>query len=153
MKYYKPKNSKLFINEEERQLNARRLSQYSEESFDCHKDFFYFTHIDPFQRFWHCLGMFVGLFFFSLLFYSWSVWSILFYFLGVFFFYGTGLLSHKYYDDNKGRSIAKYFFQTTPQVIRINLLTLFGGYQKSLQEFIDKYPFTVEAYDLEEIHK
>ena len=146
---YRPKNTKWIMDPATKAKNLKRVLAFGPERFDCYQDYFFFVHIDPVQRFWHSMGMVVGLFFFTMLFYSWSIWSILFYFLGVFFFYGIGVISHAYYDGHSGKSEIKYFHITTPTVIKINLLTLSGLYQKYLDKFIQKYPFTVEAFELE----
>lgn len=146
---YRPKNSKWVMDGKTRQSNQARVAKYGPEEFKTYQDYFFFVHIDPIQRFWHASGMIVGLYFFTMLFYVWSSWSFLYYLLGVFFFYGVGVISHAYYDGHSGRSEIKHFLTTTPVVIKINLLTLCGLYQKSLEKFIQKYPFTVEAYDME----
>lgn len=146
---YRPKNSKWIMDPSTREKNLARVEKYGPENFDSYGDYFFFVHIDPIQRFWHSMGMVVGTFFFFMLFYVWSSWSFLYYVLGVFFFYGIGVISHAYYDGHSGRSEVKYFHVTTPVVIKINLLTLTGTYQKYLQKFIKKYPFTLEAFDME----
>jgi len=146
---YKPRNSKWIVDSKTRSVNLARVDKYGPEHFENYQDYFFFVHIDPIQRFWHSIGMIIGTYFFFMLFYSWNIWSILYYFLGVFFFYGFGVISHAYYDGHSGRSEAKYFHLTTPTVIKINLLTLTGTYQKYLNTFIKKYPFTVDAFDME----
>jgi hypothetical protein len=149
MKKYRPKNTRWIMDPTTRALNLKRVSSFGPDKFDSYQDYFFFVHIDPIQRFWHSMGMIVGLFFFYMLFYSWDLWSILYYFLGVFFFYGVGVLSHAYYDGHSGKSEIRYFHVTTPTVIKINLLTLTGLYQNYLKKFIQKYPFTVDAFDME----
>lgn len=146
---YRPRNSKWIMDGVTRKRNLSRVEKYGPEQFDTYGDYFFFVHIDPIQRFWHAIGMIIGTYFFFMLFYSWNIWSILYYFLGVFFFYGFGVISHAYYDGHSGRSEIKYFHVTTPVVIKINLLTLTGLYQKYLNKFIEKYPFTVDAFEME----
>lgn len=146
---YKPKHTKWVMDPTTKSKNLKRVLEFGPERFESYQDYFFFVHIDPIQRFWHSMGMVVGLFFFTLLFYSWNIWSILFYFLGVFFFYGIGVISHAYYDGHTGKSEIKYFHITTPTVIKINLLTLTGLYQRNLNKFVQKYPFTVDAFELE----
>jgi hypothetical protein len=146
---FKPRNTKWIMDRETRAKNLKRVEAYGPEKFETYGDYFFFVHIDPIQRFWHSFGMIVGTFFFFMLFYAWNLWSILYYVLGVFFFYGFGVISHAYYDGHSGRSEAKFFHITTPVVIKINLLTLTGLYQWYLKKFISKYPFTVEAFDME----
>lgn len=149
MTSYKPRNTKWIMDKTTRESNLYRVSKFGPEKFENYQDYFFFVHIDPIQRFWHAGGMIIGTFFFFMIFYVWNIWSLLFYLLGVFFFYGIGVISHAYYDGHSGRSELKYFHVTTPVVIKINLLTLFGLYQKTLDKFIKKYPFTVEAFDME----
>ncbi|MBT3586009.1 MAG: hypothetical protein HN509_13970 [Halobacteriovoraceae bacterium] len=135
----------------DRDRNSARMLAHPPERFETYQDWFFFSHIDPVQRFWHCLGMIIGTPMFLLLFYFWNSWSVLFYLLGVFFFYGFGVLSHLYYDGSKGRSEMRNFHLTTWLVIKINYWTFFGFYPKVLGKFVEKYPFTKEAFELEEV--
>lgn len=149
MKIIRPKNSKWIADDELRKFNSKRVLDYPVEKFETFEDWFYFVHIDPYQRFWHTLGMFVGTFFFFMLFYSWSALSFVYYPLGVFFFYVLGIISHLYYDGGNGKSDWRFFHRSTSVVIKVNTLTFFGLYPLSLAKFIKKYPFVLEAYDLE----
>ncbi len=148
-----PKNTRFFPNHGQRLLSANRNTKYTLEMFDTYNDWFYFIHIDPAQRYLHAFGMFVGTYFFILMAFYWGAISIIYYLLGVFFFYVLGILSHLLYDMGTARSSPKYFMQTFIPVVRINLLTTIGRYDQSLREFVKKYPFTIEAYDLEEVSK
>jgi hypothetical protein len=95
--------------------------------------------------------MYVGAFFFTMLFVEWSLKSIGYYLLGVFFFYVLGIISHLIYDKGTARSEPKYFIKTLPAVISINFLTSIGLYDSSLRKFCEKYPFTHEAFELIEL--
>jgi hypothetical protein len=150
MNALRPRNTSLFISSQMRESNSERVKIYGPNKFNSYEDWFFFVHIDPYQRFWHCIGMFIGTFFFFMLFYSWSLWSLIYYPLGVFFFYGLGVLSHRYYDGNSGMSHPRYFYKTTFTVIKINLYTILGLYNRELQRFVKKYPFVLEAFELKE---
>lgn len=148
-----PRHSRFFPNASQRQLSAQRNVQYQKGLFKSYNDWFYFIHIDPAQRYLHSFGMFVGIFFFAMIFIEWSKLSFIFYILGVFFFYVLGIISHLIYDKGTARSEPKFFISTLLPVISINITTLLGSYDHNLREFIKRYPFVLEAYDLIEIDK
>jgi len=143
----RPRYSKWIINSEIRQQNRERVLKYDASQFDNFEDWFFFSHIDPVQRFWHAFGFVVGcIFYITLLFHP----SWLLFLSATFFFYGAGLISHIYYDGGAGKSEPGAYNKSTPMVLKINAWTLSGTYQKRLREFVQKYPQTQEAYDLEE---
>ena len=146
-----PKNSRFYPSKEQRELAAKRVNSFTPEKFDAYNDWFYFIHIDPVQRLIHAFGMYVGLYLFVMIFIEWSTLSWLYYILGVFFFYVLGIISHQIYDKGQAKSEPKYFLPTFMVVIKFNLQTTFGFYDKGLRDFVKKYPFVKEAYELEEI--
>ncbi len=146
-----PLEARFFPSKEQRLNSKRRNQEYTKDDFETYNDWFYFIHIDPAQRFVHAFGMYVGTFFFAMIFIEWSILSILYYLLGVFFFYVLGIISHFIYDSASAKSEPKYFLHTLIPVIKFNLLTTFGGYDKSLRAFTKKYPFVIKAYDLVEV--
>ena len=148
-----PKNSRFFPTTEQRKQSAARVQNYPPEKFETYNDWFFYIHIDPVQRMIHTFGMYVGLFFFTMIFIDWSYQSIYYYLLGVFFLYGLGVISHLIYDQGQAKSAPRYFLSTLIVVIEFNLATTFGYYDKKLRKFIEKYPFVKEAYELEEIKR
>ncbi len=75
---------------------------------------------------------------------------VIIFFSGMFFFYFLPLISHFIYDGGTAKSTPDKFHSTLIPVIHINLLTLTGRYDNWLRNYIQKYPFTVEAWELEE---
>lgn len=152
-----PRASRFIPNASHRQEGVKRNSYYRREHFNSLEDWFFYTHIDPVQRLIHAIGMVLGLLFFCLCFYSVisspGILTFLYYILGAFFYYVSGIISHQFYDNGTGRSHPKYLLATFIPVIKINLATSFGYYDRELREFIKKYPFVKEAYDLVEIPK
>jgi hypothetical protein len=136
---------------EVRAENRQRLNEYSIERFNGYGDWFYFIHIDPVVRFWHSLGFVVGtsLYISAIVAFSW--WSIPLALGGLFFFYFLGLISHFYYDGGLAKSDVGHWHESTPLVIRIILTSITGRYNGQLEDFIRRYPFTVDAYGLERI--
>ncbi|PCJ46856.1 MAG: hypothetical protein COA99_01910 [Moraxellaceae bacterium] len=150
MEHYQfPNDLRFWPSGEDRQKAQQRVSSYNLEWFDSERDFFFFQHINPYQRLWHAVGMYGGLLFFFLMLYSWSYWSILYYLLGVLFFYGFGLISHYIYDGGAAKSQLSSLVESFEWVVRFNLQTTFGTYHAELSRFIEKYPFVVDAYSLE----
>jgi hypothetical protein len=136
-------------------FHEKRNAAYQAEKFQSYNDWFYFIHVDPFIRFWHALGMCLGFCFYFKTFYLFMnkglVLSLLPHFLiGVFFFYFLPLISHYYYDRGSAKSTPDRFHSTLIPVIHINLMTLTGQYDKWLRKFVEKYPFTTDAWQLEE---
>lgn len=150
-----PRKSRFLPSKDLRQEGIKRNSALKLEDFECLEDWFFFTHIDPTQRLIHAVGMILGLIFFSVALYNlWHQEWIgvgVSYFIGVFFYYVSGIISHQFYDAGTGRSHPKYLLPTFIPVIKINLATTFGYYDQVLREFIRKYPFVIEAYDLVEV--
>lgn len=148
-----PRVSSFFPSFETRVKAQEIVKNNPPEKFQNYKDWFFFIHIDPAQRYVHSFGMVVGTFFFAMIFIEWSLLSILYYLLGVFFFYGFGLISHFTYDKGQAKSHPRYFHLTIFITAYFNFLTLFGMYDKALRRFIDKYPFTTKEFDLIEVKK
>jgi hypothetical protein len=149
-KYSKPLPTK-----QTKDFHLNRNQKYRPEDFKNYNDWFYFVHIDPYVRIVHALGMFLGLFFFTITFYKVCIFgislsSIILFFIGTFFFYFLPLLSHHFYDGATAISSPGEFHSTIITVIHINLLTVTGTYDRWLRKFIQKYPFTKEAWELEE---
>jgi hypothetical protein len=134
-----------------RAISFERNQKYTIKDFDSMTDWFFYTHIDPVQRFIHAFGMYMGLFFFAMMFIEWSLFSIVYYLLGAFFYYALGIVSHMTYDKGSGTSERKYLHVTFWPVIQINLATSLFYYDKVLRKFVGKYPFVIEAYDLIEV--
>jgi len=150
-----PKSARLIPTAETRAFHRKRNATYTVDKFESYNDWFYFLHIDPYIRWIHAIGMMIGFFFYLVAAYtiwilgfnSGAVIQILF---GAFFFYFLPLISHYYYDGGGAKSTPDRFHSTLIPVIHINLMTLTGSYDKWLRKFIEKYPFTSDAWDLEE---
>lgn len=143
----------LFPTAADRASSISRIAEYSRQMFETEEDFFYFTHIDPNLRFWHALGFAVGLplfgisigmMVFGMPFYAALLWGA-----GILFFYGFGWISHSLYDGGYGRTVKFSYWQSIIWVVKINMQTLLGTYDKGLNQFICKYPFVVEAWELD----
>jgi hypothetical protein len=145
-----PSYSRFFPSKEQREVAAKANREFNVDSFDTYNDWFYFIHINPAQRLLHAFGMFTG---FSFFFRSIIELNIIYFFIGTFFFYFLGLISHFIYDKATARSGPKHFLSTLWPVIRINLHTSFGIYDKSLRAFVEKYPFVSNIHDLQEVPK
>lgn len=155
MSILQPKFSRLIPNQESRAFHMERNQKFTADKFQIYNDWFYFIHVDPIIRWIHAVGMVLGfiLYYFSA--YEWwiagfSTSVVAKFFVGVFFFYFLPLISHYIYDGGSAKSTPDRFHSTLIPVIHINLLTLTGRYDKWLRKFIQKYPFTVEAWQLEE---
>lgn len=155
MSILQSKFARLIPNRTSRQFHLKRNEQFTPDKFQTYNDWFYFIHVDPFLRWIHAIGMVLGCiqYYFS----AYELWltgislSVVVKFLvGVFFFYFLPLISHYIYDGGTAKSTPDKFHSTLGPVIHINLLTLTGTYDKWLRKFILKYPFTVEAWQLEE---
>jgi hypothetical protein len=99
--------------------------------------------------------MVVGIFLYFISFYKFLIfgltWNLFFNILiAAFFFFYLPLISHYVYDGGGAKSTPEKFIPTFLPVIHINLMTLTGKFDPWLREFIKKYPFTVEAWKLEE---
>lgn len=150
-----PKSSRLLPSKASRQFHLERNRKYGPDKFQCYNDWFYFIHIDPILRWWHGLGMMTGIIFY--IFAALDLWvfglglsCIIKFLVGVFFFYFLPLISHFIYDGGTAKSSPDKFHSTLIPVVHINLLTLTGSYDSWLRKFIEKYPFTKDAWDLEE---
>jgi hypothetical protein len=153
MKKLIPRTSRMIPSRGLRELHLKRNSEYRLEHFKSYVDWFYFIHVDPVVRWWHALGMVAGgvlyiLSFIDLIFNGFSLNAVLLFFGGMFFFYFLPLISHYFYDGGTAKSTPDRFHSTLIPVIHINFLTLSGRYDPWLNSFIEKYPFTVEAWDL-----
>lgn len=150
-----PKSARLIPSPETKQFHRERNDKYTPDKFEKYNDWFYFIHVDPFLRWIHAIGMMIGLIMyfysgFELWIFGMTVGVVVKFFTGVFFFYFLPLISHYIYDGGTAKSTPDRFHSTLIPVIHINLLTLTGQYDKWLRKFIVKYPFTVEAWQLEE---
>ena len=150
-----PKYSSFIPRKENREFHKERNIKYTPVHFETYTDWFYFIHIDPYARRAHAFGMVLGTFVYVISFYKFWVFGLTFKFLfqihlAAFFFFYLPLISHYVYDGGKAKSTPKMFLPTFLPVIHINLLTLTGNYDQWLRTFILKYPFTVEAWKLEE---
>jgi hypothetical protein len=148
-----PLHSRLIPNQVLRNKALDRNTQYKIENFESLEDWFFFTHIDPVQRLIHAVGMYIGLFFFLLMFIDFGLQSFIYYILGVFFYYVSGIISHQFYDGGSGRSHPKFLLPTFIPVIKINLATSLGYYDSVLRDFVKKYPFVETSYELKEVPK
>ncbi len=126
-------------------------ASYPEEAFDSVHDWFFFFHINPVVRFVHTFGMLVGLICFVIAAISWNWFTFVWLLIGSFFFYYLGGISHMIYDPDKAKVRPIHLMTGFLPVVRINMLTLMGRYDKALRQFQMKYPFTTEAHDLIEI--
>jgi len=131
---------------------ARNLA-YPREHFKSDADFFFFTHLDPVQRFWHVLGFLLSFLFFPTsiaAFIHHSVTrGIALWATGVFCFYGFGFISHRLYDGGTGATRPRLFLTSIPWALRLNWLTLrTSHFRRQLVEFAARYPFTVSAWEM-----
>jgi hypothetical protein len=147
--------SRLLPTAETKSFHLKRNAEYTPDKFLSYNDWFYFIHVDPYLRWVHASGMMIGILFYIVA--AYNVWifglrlSAGFQVMtGVFFFYFLPLISHYFYDGGSAKSTPDKFHSTLIPVIHINLLTLTGTYDQWLRKFIQKYPFTVEAWQLEE---
>lgn len=153
--YLIPRSARLIPNRETRSLHQSRNEMYKPDKFDSYNDWFYFIHVDPYIRWIHAIGMMIGVFLFIVSAYEFFLfgfkWTAVIEFLiGVLFFYFLPLISHYIYDGGSAKSTPDRFHSTLIPVIHINLMTLTGTYDRWLRKFIQKYPFTYEAWDLRE---
>jgi hypothetical protein len=150
-----PKSTRFFPNKSTRLFHVERNAQFGPEKFQTYNDWFYFIHVDPVIRWWHAIGMVIGMIFYifagiDIWIFGLS-WSVVFKILtGVFFFYFLPLLSHFIYDGGGAKLSPNKFHSTLIPVIHINLMTLTWQYDSWLRKFIEKYPFTTTAWNLEE---
>lgn len=145
--------SKLIPTESSRNFHRKRNLKYTPDKFETYNDWFYFIHIDPFTRWVHAFGMITGSFIYLLSIYRFFILGLSFglilqIFTGMFFFFFLPLLSHYFYDGGQAKSTPDKFHSTLLPVIHINLMTITGTYDSWLNEFVKKYPFTVEAWEL-----
>lgn len=154
-KVYFSRHSRLVPTKSSREFHLERNARYTPEKFQSYNDWFYFIHVDPFIRWIHAFGMIIGCFLYIISIYEFIIfgfgWApVIKFFAGMFFFYFLPLISHFIYDGGTAKSTPDKFHSTLVPVIHINLLTITGRYDKWLRKFIQKYPFTVEAWQLEE---
>lgn len=150
-----PRSSRAFPNQGSRDFHRERNALYTPENFENYNDWFYFIHVDPYLRWIHAVGMVLGfvLYFIAglkLWLFGFTLECVLIFLTGLFFFYFLPLISHFFYDGGTAKSTPDKFHSTLIPVIHINLLTLTGRYDLWLRKFIQKYPFTVKAWELEE---
>ena len=150
-----PRSTSILPRKSFRQFHIDRNLQYGPQKFETYNDWFYFIHVDPVIRWWHALGMVIGMGFYLAAAsealsngITWTAGGLTG--AGMFFFYFLPLISHYVYDGGSAKSTPDRFHSTLYPVIHINLLTLTGRYDRWLRTFIGKYPFTREAWDLRE---
>ncbi len=156
MKSLKPRYSRPVPTKASRAFHKERNRRYTPEQFNTYNDWFYFIHIDPYTRALHALGMVIGVSSYALSLYLFvstglQLEAFVALFSGAFFFYVFPLLSHYLYDGGGAKSTPDKFLPTLLPVIHINLMTLTGRFDPWLREFVKKYPFTREAWALEEV--
>lgn len=154
-KVYVSRWSRPLPSRESRAFHMKRNLHFTPDKFSSYIDWFYFIHVDPFIRWVHALGMVIGLFFYIISAYrfwflGYSTEVLIQFLVGVFFFYFLPLISHYFYDGGSAKSTPDKFHSTLIPVVHINLLTVTGRYDKWLRSYIQKYPFTIEAWELEE---
>ncbi len=150
-----PEYSQLVPSKDLHQMHLERQQLYPPEKFETYNDWFYFIHVDPIIRWWHAIGMMIGLLFYIIAAYETWIFGLglkvmLEVLIGVFFFFFLPLISHYVYDGGGTKSTPDKFHSTFIPVVHINLLTLTGRYDRWLRKFIQKYPFTVKAWKLHE---
>ncbi len=154
-KIYVSKITRIIPTRESRSIHADRIAKYTPDKFQTYNDWFYFIHVDPVVRWIHAFGMVVGTFLYvisayELIIFGFGLSFLVKFFVGMFFFFFLPSISHFVYDGGGARSTPDKFHSTLIPVIHINLMTLTGKYDQWLRKFIQKYPFTVEAWKLEE---
>lgn len=150
-----PKYSTFIPTRQSRSFHIRRNSIYTPDKFETYNDWFYFIHLDPHARMIHAFGMVVGTFLYFISFYKFIIfgltWNLVFTILmAAFFFFFLPLISHYIYDGGGAKSTPDKFLPTFLPVIHINLMTITGKFDPWLRDFVKKYPFTIEAWGLEE---
>ncbi len=150
-----PKYSTFIPTRQSRSFHIRRNSIYTPDKFETYNDWFYFIHLDPHARMIHAFGMVVGTFLYCISFYKFIIfgltWNLVFTILmAAFFFFFLPLISHYIYDGGGAKSTPDKFLPTFLPVIHINLMTITGKFDPWLRDFVKKYPFTIEAWGLEE---
>ena len=148
-----PSYSSFIPSSKQREHASQINKEYPLDRFDNASDWFFFFHIDPVQRFIHTFGMGVGSIFFAWAIWEWSLLSFLLWGIGVFFFYCLGVISHAVYDKTSAPVERSHLVTTFWPVTLINLHTAFGVYDRQLRQFVEKYPFTVQAHSLIEIER
>ncbi|CBW25835.1 putative membrane protein [Halobacteriovorax marinus SJ] len=155
--YLIPSFSRVIPSKQTRKLANQATLGRSLEDFDNYGDWFFYGHVDPVQRYLHLFGMLTGtlLYLHSIITLINQQWLILVIelILATFLFYGTGVLSHIIYDKGASKSDPKFWSVTFKVVVYINLLTLVGRFDKVFREYVEKYPFTREDYQLIEVDK
>jgi hypothetical protein len=154
------KKSKIWPTQDTKDFHLVRNKKFQPSKFQTYNDWFYFIHIDQYVRLGHAFGMFLGLFFFTITIYKLVIFGLSINLIsplavGTFFFYFFPLLTHIFYEGNcfeGGTAIAppSKFLTTLIPVIHINLMTVSGTYDGWLRNFIKKYPFIKDAWELEE---
>lgn len=151
----KSRFSRLIPSRESRAFHVSRNAVYTPDKFETYNDWFYFIHVDHYLRWIHAVSMVIGFFLYFIA--AYKLWIFGFkldtfatFFVGMFFFYFLPLISHYIYDGGSAKSTPDKFHSTLIPVIHINVMTLFGTYDSWLRKFIVKYPFTTEAWQLEE---
>lgn len=155
--YLKCKFSRLIPNSESREFHRSRNAQYTPDKFQTYNDWFYFIHVDHYLRWIHAVSMVIGFFLYFIS--AYKLWifglkadTVITFFVGMFFFYFLPLISHFIYDGGTAKSSPDKFHSTLIPVIHINVMTLTGTYDSWLRKFMLKYPFTKEAWQLEEVY-
>lgn len=149
------KFSRLIPSRESRQFHMARNAIYTADKFESYNDWFYFIHVDHYLRWIHAVSMVIGFFLYFIS--AYKLWifgfkadTVITFFIGMFFFYFLPLISHYIYDGGSAKSTPDKFHSTLIPVIHINVMTLTGTYDSWLRKYIQKYPFTTEAWQLEE---
>lgn len=150
-----PKSARLIPTAQSRKFHQERNDKFTPDKFKQYNDWFYFIHVDPFLRWVHAVGMTIGLILYFFSAYEFWIFGMTLgvvtkFLIGAFFFYFLPLISHYIYEGGGDKPTPDKFLTTLIPVIHINLLTLTGQYDKWLRVFIVKYPFTIEAWQLEE---
>lgn len=153
--YLISKHSKLIPTSESREFHRKRNAEFSPDKFQSYTDWFYFIHIDHYMRWFHAISMVIGCSLYIIS--AYKLWifglkadTVITFFTGMFFFYFLPLISHFIYDAGSAKAGPDKFLPTFIPVIHINFMTLTWTYDSWLRKFIEKYPFVIEAWQLEE---
>lgn len=155
--YLVPSFTRLIPTRKTRELANKATLSRGPQDFENYGDWFFYGHIDPVQRYIHLFGMLSGTVLylysiFTLVNQQWIALGIQI-IVATFLFYGTGVLSHIIYDKGASKSDPNFWSVTFKVVVYINLITLVGRFDEVFREYVDKYPFTREDYDLVEVDR
>ena len=149
---WRPRDAAWFPSSEARARARARVLETDPERFAHFRHYFFFIHTHPMNRWVHVIGMWIGLGVFGLAGFwlaSGSWLCVPAFVVGHLFFTGFGILGHVLYDGTpEARTNRDYFLKAFPWIIGINVDTMTGRYDRKLADFVERYPWVKETWDL-----